>query len=422
MSAFFSILTTVNQARRGQIHTAHGQIETPAFFPVGTQATVKSLSQQELWDMGARLILGNTYHLYMRPGPETVAKAGGLHAFQAWPGALFTDSGGFQVFSLGLGKVAKAQRRMPTHSKGVSSGAESQRAVNASPEGLNIFKPKLLAKVDDEGVTFHSHLDGSIHRFTPEKSLQIQHMLGADIILSFDECAPHPSTLQYTEKAMDRTHRWAARGLQYHQQHRQPHQHLYGITQGGIYQELRQKSARYVDSLDFDGYCVGGVSVGESKEQMRQAVEWSTPLLNPDKPRHLLGVGDVDDIFMAVERGIDTFDCVTPTRWGRNGTLIVHPDTARQEGSANPYRLIITNARYSQDLNPPDPRCNCWVCRTYTRSYLNHLCRAGEILGIRLASYHNVYTLLQLMERIRTSLEEGAPAFERLKQEYAYGS
>jgi tRNA-guanine transglycosylase len=408
MPPFFTILKQSGQssARRGRIQTDHGSIDTPAFFPVGTQATVKSLSQAELWDMGAQLILGNTYHLYLRPGPDTGAKAGGLHQFQAWPGALFTDSGGFQVFSLGLGKKVKHE------------AAQAKREVRVAPEGLGQARPKLLAKVVEEGVTFHSHLDGSIHRFTPEKSLQIQHQLGADIILSFDECAPHPSSLHYTQAAMERTHRWAERGLIYHQQHGHPHQHLYGISQGGVYQDLRQQSARFIDGLEFDGYCIGGVSVGESKQQMRQAVDWSVPWLNPVKPRHLLGVGDIDDIFMAVERGIDTFDCVTPTRWARNGTLIVHPDTARQEQSANPYRLIITNARYSQDFSPPDPHCHCWVCTTYTRSYLNHLCRANEILGIRLASYHNVYTMLKLMERIRHSLEDGAAAFELLKQEY----
>jgi queuine tRNA-ribosyltransferase len=406
---FFDIDHTVGRARRGRIHTAHGDIETPAFFPVGTQATVKALSAQELWDMGARLILGNTYHLYLRPGAETVAKAGGLHKFQNWPGALFTDSGGFQVFSLGLGKAAKQNKRQAEISQ--------RQGAKAAPEGLQA-QPKLLAKVDNEGVTFHSHLDGSIHRFTPEVSLAVQHQLGADIILSFDECPPHPSDHRYTSQAVERTHAWAKRGLEYHQRHKQSHQHLFGITQGGVYQDLREKSAEYIDSLGFDGYCVGGVSVGESKQEMRQAIDWSTPLLDPLKPRHLLGVGDIDDIFDGVERGIDTFDCVTPTRWGRNGTLIVHPQTARQEGSANPYRLIITNARYAQDFTPPDPTCQCWVCTNYTRAYLHHLCRAGEILGVRLTSYHNVYAMLQLMHRIRTSLEQSQSAFDRLKQEY----
>jgi tRNA-guanine transglycosylase len=421
--AFFEVLTTAihGQARRGRLHTAHGDIDTPAFFPVGTQATVKSLSAQELWDMGARLILGNTYHLYMRPGAEVVAQAGGLHQFQAWPGALFTDSGGFQVFSLGLGKVAKHEssvKRQALRDKVRQDRQEGQNSALVVPEGLSARQPKILAKVDDEGVTFHSHLDGSVHRFTPEVSLHTQHLLGADIIVSFDECAPHPATEAYTFQAMQRTHLWAERGLRYHQQYKQPHQHLLGITQGGVYQALRQQSAKFIDGLDFDGYCIGGVSVGESKTDMRQAVEWSTPHLNPAKPRHLLGVGDIDDIFMGVERGIDTFDCVTPTRWGRNGTLIVHPATARQEGSANPYRLIVTNAKYARDFTPPDPRCQCWVCTTYTRAYLNHLCRANEILGVRLASYHNVYTMIHLMQRIRTALELGDAAFAQLKQEY----
>ncbi len=414
MTPFFEQLQTLpgTAARRGRINTSHGSIETPAFFPVGTQATVKTLSQQELWDMGARLILGNTYHLYMRPGADTIAAAGGLHQFQSWPGALFTDSGGFQVFSLGLGKAARQQ--------GSKAARDSSLALQSQTRNskLETRNSPLLARIDDDGVTFHSHLDGSIHRFTPEISLATQHKIGADIILSFDECAPHPATHEYTQEAMQRTHAWAKRGLDYHQQHGQSHQHLFGITQGGVYQDLRQQSAKYIDTLDFDGYCVGGVSVGESKDQMRQAVEWSTPHLNPAKPRHLLGVGDIDDIFMGVERGIDTFDCVTPTRWARNGTLIVHPQTAKAEGSANPYRLIITNGKYRQDFSPPDPTCRCWVCTTYTRAYLNHLCRAGEILGARLASYHNVYTMLGLMQKVRTALEDGPAAFQALKQEY----
>lgn len=375
--SLFTILQKDKQtkARRGVIATAHGEVQTPAFFPVGTQGTVKSLSQEELWQMGARLILGNTYHLYLRPGADIVAEAGGLHKFQNWKGALFTDSGGFQVFSLGLG-----------HKGG---------------------KEAMLAKVDDEGVTFRSHLDGSKHRFTPEFSLAIQHKLGADIILSFDECPPHPATQEYTAEAVERTHRWAKRGLEYHRQHKQIHQHLYGITQGGVYEELRKASARYIDSLDFDGYCVGGVSVGESKAEMVEAVRWSTPLLDEAKPRHLLGVGDIDDIFRAVALGIDTFDCVTPTRWGRNGTLIVHPETAKEEGSANPYRLIITNNKYRDDFRPLDPRSDNWASRTYTRAYLHHLFKANEILGVRIASYHNVAAMLDLAERIRGSVEEG---------------
>ena len=403
-----------SEARLGQLVTHHGTIETPAFLPVGTQASVKSLSQQELWDMGAGLILANTYHLYLRPGPETVAKAGGLHQFQSWPGALFTDSGGFQVFSLGLGKLERHKKRLATKAeKAVASDEPSSGAV---PEGLSLTKPKILAKVDEDGVTFRSHLNGSLHRFTPEVSLNIQHQLGADIILSFDECAPHPSTHEYAKAAMERTHRWAVRGLEYHQAHKQPHQFLYGIVQGGIYQDLRQESATFIDRQDFDGYCIGGVSVGESKADMRSVVEWSAPRLDPQKPRHLLGVGDIDDIFMGVEAGIDTFDCVTPTRWARTGTLIVHPKTAKDAGSANPYRLIIGNRQFAQDFSPPDPRCDCWVCTTYTRAYLNHLFKAGEILGIRLASYHNIYTLLGIMKRIRQSLADRT--FAALKLEF----
>ncbi len=414
---FYSLLQSDKKslARRGRIRTAHGDIDTPAFLPVGTQGTVKSLSQAELWQIGARMILGNTYHLYLRPGPDIIARAGGLHAFQNWPGALFTDSGGFQVFSLGLGKLEKHKARAERAGKQEGKKVASD-ALNAVPEGLTLNRPQLLARVDEEGVTFRSHLNGHLHRFTPEKSLEIQHKLGADVILSFDECPPHPSTWEYTKQATERTHRWAKRGLTYHQKHKQSHQFLYGIVQGGAYPDLRRDSASYIDSLDFDGYCVGGVSVGESKTIMRQAVEWSTPLLDPQKPRHLLGVGDIDDIFMGVEQGIDTFDCVTPTRWARTGTLVVHPQTAKTEGSANPYRLIITNQKYQSDFSPPDPSCDCWVCTTYTRAYLNHLFKAGELLAIRLASYHNVYALVALTKRIQHSLENNE--FAQLKQEY----
>ncbi len=405
--AFFTILKTdtKTKARRGVISTEHGDIQTPAFFPVGTQGTVKSLSQQELWDMGARLILGNTYHLYLRPGADIVAEAGGLHEFQQWKGALFTDSGGFQVFSLGLGLENKRQATSDRRRE----GSQKVDAIRHLPQGM-------LAKVDEEGVTFRSHLDGSIHRFTPEISLATQHKIGADIILSFDECAPHPASYDYTRQAMERTHRWAKRGLDYHQEHKQSHQHLFGIVQGGVYEDLRVASAKYIDSLDFDGYCVGGVSVGESKEEMDRAVRWTTPLLDPSKPRHLLGVGDIDDMFRGVEQGIDTFDCVTPTRWGRNGTLIVHPETAKEEGSANPYRLIITNNKYRNDFRPLDPRSDNWASRTYSRAYLHHLFRASEILGVRIASYHNVATMLQLAEKMRASLEDDS--WDALKKEY----
>lgn len=418
MSSLFRILhTTKNSAaRRGQLVTAHGTVETPAFLPVGTQATVKSLSQQELYEIGATMILGNTYHLYLRPGPEVVAQAGGLHKFQSWPGALFTDSGGFQVFSLGLGFGQRNGQSAEAKKPRATTKSKQPAAANAAPEGLAINKPRMLAKVDEEGVTFRSHLNGSTHRFTPESSLHVQHQLGADIIVSFDECAPHPSTMDYAKAAMERTHRWATRGLHYHQQHKQAHQYLYGIVQGGQYESLRHTSADYIDRLDFDGICIGGVSVGESKDQMRQVVDWTAPRLDPAKPKHLLGVGDIDDILMGVEAGLDTFDCVTPTRWARTGTLIVHPQTAKEEGSANPYRLIITNHRYINQFSPPDPRCLCRVCTTYTRAYLNHLFKTGEILGIRLASYHNVYTMLQFMAKVRASLEQDS--FDQIKQEY----
>jgi queuine tRNA-ribosyltransferase len=338
-----------SNARLGKLHTPHGVIDTPVFMPVGTQATVKAMSPQELEEIGAGIILSNTYHLYLRPGHELVAKAGGLHQFMNWSGAILTDSGGFQVFSLGD-----------------------------------------LRKIREEGVEFRSHIDGSKHLFTPEKVMEIEMALGADIAMAFDECVSYPMDYEYTKLAMERTTRWAERCLQAH--HRAD-QALFGIVQGGMYNDLRAISAKDLVSLGFPGYGIGGLSVGEPKDLSYQILEATVPLLPKDKPRYLMGVGTPDYLIEGVIRGVDMFDCVMPTRIARNGTVFT------SEG-----RLTIRNAAYKEDFTPLDPNCNCTSCRNYTRAYIRHLFNAGEILGLRLTTYHNLYFLINLMKQIRAAI------------------
>ncbi|MBE3553940.1 MAG: tRNA guanosine(34) transglycosylase Tgt [Thermicanus sp.] len=340
------------EARLGRIHTPHGVFETPLFMPVGTLATVKTMSPEELKEMGAGIILSNTYHLWLRPGEETVAEAGGLHRFMNWDRAILTDSGGFQVFSL--------------------SG---------------------LRQIEEEGVHFRSHLDGEPLFLSPEKSIRIQNKLGADIIMSFDECPPHTAEREYVLKSLERTTRWAERGLKAHA--RPEDQGLFGIIQGGVYPDLRKMSARQLIELDFPGYAVGGLSVGEPKEVMYHILEETVPLIPGNKPRYLMGVGSPDALIEGVIRGIDLFDCVLPTRIARNGT------TMTREG-----RVVIRNARYAKDFGPLDPHCGCYTCRNYTRAYIRHLIKADEIFGIRLTTYHNLYFLIHLMEEIRTAIRE----------------
>lgn len=326
-------------------------------MPVGTQGTVKAMSQTELYDeLGFRIILGNTYHLYLRPGHELVRRAGGLHRFIAWDGAMLTDSGGYQVFSL---------------------------------NDLN--------KITDEGVTFKSHLDGSLHHFTPERSVEVQHALGADIIMAFDQCPPYPCSRDQVAVATERTHRWAERSLNYHNEHADfTRQSLFGICQGGTYEDLRKESAQFIASLDLPGIAVGGVSVGEPTEMMRQAVAWSTPHLPQEKPRYLMGVGTPADIVESVAMGIDLFDCVLPTRLGRTGTLFT------SQGRVN-----IKGARFAEDFGPVDPECRCAVCRRYSAAYLRHLYKSNEILGSRLATYHNLAYYANLMSSIRDHIRGG---------------
>ena len=347
-------------ARAGLLHTPHGPIETPIFMPVGTRATVKTLSQQDLDELGAQIILGNAYHLYLRPGHELAERAGGLHGFMNWQRPILTDSGGFQVFSL------------------------SQ-----------------LNKIQEEGVRFQSHLDGSYHLFTPEKVMEIEHGLGADIIMAFDECTPYPCTRDYARQSMDRTLRWAERCLERHQElsrqraTRLP-QALFGIVQGSVYPELRTQCARQLAALDLPGYAIGGLAVGEPRRAMFEVIETTLPHLPTTRPRYLMGVGLPCDLVEAVEAGIDLFDCVIPTRNARNGTAF----TSRG-------RVRLKNASLAEDYSPLDQACPCKTCRHYTRAYLRHLFQADELLGLHLATYHNVYFFLQLMRDMRQAIIAG---------------
>jgi queuine tRNA-ribosyltransferase len=382
-------------ARVGIIHTPHGDIHTPAFITVGTKATVKALTADQVCDMvGAQAVLANTYHLYLEPGDEIVAKHGGFPKMMGWSGPSFTDSGGFQVFSLGqalghgVSKIATSEE---------ISKAESDLAKRDKLEAIHGGVHEKLAKIDEEGVTFKSVIDGSEHRFTPERSMQIQHNLGADIFFAFDECTSPLAPAAYQREAMERTHRWAKRSLDEHKSlgasaATGETQALYGVVQGGAYEELRRESARTLGAMDFDGYGIGG---SFTKDDMATAVKWVCEELPEGKPRHLLGIGEPLDMLLAIENGIDTFDCVAPTRIGRNGSLYT------LDG-----RINITNAKYKDDISPvsDDPS---WYTHQFTKSYLSHLFRADEMLAGTLASIHNLKFLTTLVDDAREALEEG---------------
>ncbi|MCX7843065.1 MAG: tRNA guanosine(34) transglycosylase Tgt [Clostridia bacterium] len=339
-------------ARLGRVHTPHGSFDTPAFMPVGTQASVKGMSPDELKKVDAQIILSNTYHLMLRPGSDIVRESGGLHGFMNWDRPVLTDSGGFQVFSLG---------------------------------GLRSIK--------EEGVTFKSHVDGSKHFISPEVAMQIQNDLGADIIMAFDECIPYPCGHDYAKKSLERTTRWAERCKQAHKNTEK--QALFGIVQGGVYKDLRVQSANELLELDFPGYAIGGLSVGEPAEDMYAMLECTVPLLPEDRPRYLMGVGSPDYLIEGAIRGIDMFDCVLPTRIGRNGTVM----TSRG-------RLIVRDAKYARDFSPMDPECGCYACTNFTRAYIRHLLKVNEVLGIRLTTWHNLSFLLNLMKNVRKAIIE----------------
>ena len=338
-------------ARRGRLHTPHGVIETPVYMPVGTQATVKTMTPDELKDIGAQIVLSNTYHLHLRPGEDLVSRAGGLHGFMRWDRPILTDSGGFQVFSLAD-----------------------------------------LRKVREEGVEFRSHLDGSRHFFAPETSIAIQEKLGADIIMQFDECSPYPCDEARAREAMKRTLRWLERCMKAKTREDQA---LFGIVQGAFSRELRMECARQMAALDLPGLGIGGLSVGEPKEIMYDILEAINPILPQNKPRYLMGVGSPDCLIEGVMRGVDMFDCVLATRVARNGTVFTHDG-----------RLVVKNARYAEDFGPLDADCDCYACKNFSRAYIRHLFKAGEILALRLASIHNLRFLIRLMERVREAIAE----------------
>ena len=348
----FTLEAKDNRARAGRFSTPHGELLTPVFAPVGTAATVKAITPVQLEELGASLVLANTYHLYLRPGDDLVAEMGGLHEFMQWPGPMLTDSGGFQVFSLGDN-----------------------------------------SQISDDGVTFRSHIDGSTHHFTPERAVQIQENLGADIIMAFDECAD-PYEYDYSQRAMQRTHVWLERCLA---AKNRTDQALFGIVQGGVHPDLRAQSAEFVAGMDTPGIAIGGLSVGETKGEMHATLEVVDPILPEDKPRYLMGVGTPEDLVNGIARGIDIFDCVLPTRLGRNNAAML------KRGG----RLNLKNAPFARDESPIDAECGCYTCRTFTRAYLRHLIVAKEMLSATLLSIHNLYTLVSLAKEMRASIRAG---------------
>ena len=339
-------------ARIGELKTPHGVIQTPVFMPVGTQATVKTMTPEELKEVGAQIVLSNTYHLYIRPGHKLIEQVGGLHKFMNWDKPILTDSGGFQVFSLSK-----------------------------------------LREITDNGIIFRSHLDGSKHNFTPEKVIDIQNSLGSDIMMCLDECVPYPCDYQEALGSVNRTTSWASRCKEHHQNNDK--QLLFGIIQGSIYKDLREKSAKEILNLGFPGYAIGGLSVGEPKDIMCEVLDYVVPFIPREKPRYLMGVGSPDYLVEGVIRGVDMFDCVLQTRVARNGTVFT------SQG-----KLVVRNAKYKKDLLPLDPECDCYVCQNYTRAYIRHLFNAREILGLRLATYHNLHFTIKLMEEIKKAIKD----------------
>ncbi|MFQ5795066.1 MAG: tRNA guanosine(34) transglycosylase Tgt [Candidatus Bipolaricaulia bacterium] len=399
MSVSFEVTVNDRQtaARTGVLNTPHGTVETPAFVAVATQATVKALTPDDLRGVSIQMTIANTYHLHLQPGEARVAGLGGLHRFMGWDGPMMTDSGGFQIFSLGAGKE---------HGVGKIASIFPEESGPGEPEP-DSPKENSLVEIDEDGVEFRSHLDGSLHRFTPEGVIDIQRQLGADIILVLDECTSPLHDRAYTERAMERTHRWAVRTLQYYASQANRDQALFGIVQGGAFQDLRDSSAQFIGGLGFDGLAIGG-SLGKSKRDMHRILEWTVPRLPERLPRHLLGIGEVEDIFEIVSRGIDTFDCAAPTRLARNGALFVRGEKK--------FRIQILNARFKDDPRPVAEGCRCYTCRHLSRAYLHHLFNANELLSYRLASLHNLYFIESLVEEIREAIRAGW--FSELRQRW----
>lgn len=427
-----------SHARAGVLHNAHGDIETPVFMPVGTQASVKTLDQQDLKNLAAPIILGNTYHLHLRPGEDLIASQGGLHNFMNWPGPILTDSGGFQVFSLSKSKGQKTINKQPNKQDASYPLLAKEGSGGGHMQGR-------LVKIDADGVTFTSHIDGSTHRFTPENSIDIQHKLGADIIMAFDECTPDNATYEYATEALTRTHAWATRSLTQHQKSQlhqgdtpdglqksktsnlKPNtytQHLFGIIQGALHRDLRKESAKFISSLDFDGIAIGGESIGYNMKATAEILDWVYPIIPPDKPHYTMGVGlSPLDLLIAVEHGADMFDCVAPTRLARHGMVYISPPfkegpPAGGGGGRTGHRLNLTSSSNKTDTRPIDEHCECSTCRNYTRSYLHHLFAADEITGLRLATIHNIHFMLKLMREARQAILEDR--FLELKKEWEY--
>lgn len=370
------------RARTGVIETIHGKIETPAFIVVGTKATVKALSPEQVLSLGSQAILANTYHLYLQPGDKLINDAGGLNKFMNWSGPTFTDSGGFQVFSLGVAYGNKVSK--------VANKDLDNEDVNDDSDTSGHAK---LVSIDEDGIDFKSVLDGSSHRFTPERSIEIQHNIGADIIFAFDECTSPHASYDYQKEAMNRTHRWAERSLNYHKNNNLKGQALFGIVQGGRFEDLRKESANFISQMDFDGFGIGG---SFDKEDMYTTVGWVNDNLPKNKPRHLLGIGEPMDLFGGIENGADTFDCVAPTRIARNGGIYT------KDG-----RINILNSKYVNDFTKLDKDCGCYACTNYTSAYISHLFRAKEMFGATLASIHNLYFIVNLVKEIRNSIING---------------
>ncbi len=389
MSAFsfsYHYPSSKSRARLGHLQTPHGVVETPAFIFCATKAAIKAVTPDQMRACGTQFILSNTYHLMLQPGAEIVAKMGGLHRFMGWDGPMLTDSGGFQIFSLGHGSVA-------AEIKGKRMGS----------------RPKTLLKITEEGARFKSYIDGSTHLLTPEKSIEIQRLLGPDLVVVLDECTPFHVDKVYTQRSLDMSHRWGVRSLQEFQRHDDGRQSLYGIIQGGVYEDLRREACDFVNGQPFFGHAIGG-SLGADKEQMYDVVAMAAQRLDPSRPIHLLGIGGVRDIFEGVAQGIDTFDCVHPTRLARHGGALVRPPHALKEGADH---INLRNSSCREDPNPIEPDCSCPTCQTYSRAYLHHLLKAQELLAMTLITMHNVAFMNRLLTAIRTAISQGRLDEER---------